>query len=52
MPLYSISRAHAREEIDKLEQKGEEVTAIAPDGATLLVTTRKTGRFSTEVETR
>ncbi len=52
MPMYSMSRAHAREEVDKLEKQGEEVVAAFPDGATFLVFTRLTGRFTGQVETR
>lgn len=52
MPMYSMSRAHAHDEIDKLEKQGEEVVIVVPDGASLLVFTRRTGRFVSPMETR
>lgn len=39
MPLYSMSRAHAFDEVSKAEERGERVVFVVPDGATLIVVT-------------
>ena len=54
MPVYSLSRAYLRDEIDKIEAQGEEVVSSFPDGATITVITRKTGRVVSQppMETR
>jgi len=39
MPAYSVSRAHLHEEISKIEDRGEIVVSVVPDGAALIVVT-------------
>jgi hypothetical protein len=39
MPLYSMSRTHASQEVEKAEERGERVVFVVPDGATLIVVT-------------
>lgn len=43
MPCYSIARGQISAEIDKIEQRGERVVQVVPDGAVFLV-------FTTAVE--
>jgi len=54
MAYYSLSRAHLQAELERIEQQGEEVVSAFPDGATISVITRKTGRFVSQppMETR
>ena len=39
MPAYNMSRAHWVQDVEKLEAKGERVTRVIVDGASLLVVT-------------
>lgn len=41
MPLYQLSRAYAPAEIEKIEARGERITAVVPDGAQLIVITER-----------
>lgn len=50
MPLYQLSRAHAHEEIERLEGKGERVTFVAPDGAQIIVVTERLRPWGLQTE--
>ncbi len=44
MPMYQLSRTHAHDDIEAIEQRGERVTFVTPDGPVLIVVTEHVER--------
>ena len=44
MPMYQLSRTHAHDDIEAIEDRGERVTFVTPDGPVLIVVTERIER--------
>ena len=44
MPMYQLSRTHAHDDIEAIEDRGERVTFVTPDGPVLIVVTERVER--------